>query len=58
MPSMKNISTYLDDIYETSLKGTSNTMLITGKRIKDLNVENLPEKMTVYKSLDNLVKDL
>jgi len=58
MPSMKNISTYLDDIYETSLKGTPNTMLITGKRIKDLNVENLPEKMTVYKSLDNLVKDL
>ena len=58
MPSMKNISNYLNDIYETSLKGTSNTMLITGKRIKDLNVENLPEKMTVYKSLDNLVKDL
>tara|TARA_B100000768_G_C11114637_1_gene304838 strand:- start:84 stop:251 length:168 start_codon:yes stop_codon:yes gene_type:complete len=55
---MKNISSYLDDIYETSLKGTSNTMLITGKHIKDLNVENLPEKMTVYKSLDNLVKDL
>ena len=55
---MKNLSGYLDEIYETSLKNTSNTMLITGKRLKGFEVENLPEKITIYNSLDNLVKDL
>jgi methanogenic corrinoid protein MtbC1 len=58
VPSMKNLSNYLDDIYESALKGTSNTMLMTGKRLKDINIESLPDKMTVYNSLDNLVKDL
>ena len=58
IPNMKNLSGYLDEIYETSLKNTSNTMLITGKRLKGFEVENLPEKITIYNSLDNLVKDL
>jgi len=31
---------------------------MTGKRLKDINIENIPDKMTVYNSLDNLVKDL
>ena len=58
VPSMKNLSNYLGDIYESVLKGTSNTMLMTGKRLKDINNESLPDKMTVYNSLENLVKDL
>ena len=57
-PSINNVLNYLNEMHKQVIEDTPNSMLLIGRRLKDFMQENLPEKITLYNSLDNLVKDL
>jgi len=57
-PSINNVLNYLNEMHKQVIEDTPNSILLIGRRLKDFMQENLPEKITLYNSLDNLVKDL
>ena len=57
-PSINNVLNYLNEMHKQVIEDTPNSILLIGRRLKDFMQENLPEKVTLYNSLDNLVKDL
>lgn len=56
--SINNVLNYLNEMHKQVIEDTPNSILLIGRRLKDFMQENLPEKITLYNSLDNLVKDL
>jgi DNA-binding transcriptional MerR regulator len=57
-PEEKLIPNYLKKFSDTLLAQDNSRLLLLGRRLMDYDISNLPEKMTVYKSIENFVKDL
>ena len=57
-PDFQNISTYIEDFYNLLLIGNTNKLYLLGTKLKDFNKAELPEKVTIFKSIENLVKEL
>jgi len=58
MPISDNLSSYLDNLSSTLIENTDNSVLLLGTRFKDFNSKKLPKQMKLYRSIENLVKDL
>lgn len=58
MPTSDNLSSYLDNLSSTLIENTDNSVLLLGTRLKDFNSKKLPKQMKLYRSIENLVKDL
>jgi len=58
MPTSDNLSSYLDNLSSTLIENTDNSVLLLGTRFKDFNSKKLPKQMKLYRSIENLVKDL
>jgi len=58
MPTSYNLSSYLDNLSSTLIENTDNSVLLLGTRFKDFNSKKLPKQMKLYRSIENLVKDL
>jgi len=58
MPTSDNLSSYLDNLSSTLIENSDNSVLLLGTRFKDFNSKKLPKQMKLYRSIENLVKDL
>ncbi|MBT8257318.1 MAG: MerR family transcriptional regulator [Bacteroidia bacterium] len=56
-PEMNEIHDYLNEFYDTLLKGTKNKLTILGQRTRQLDKNNVPDNIEIYPSIDSLVKD-
>ena len=57
-PELKNIPTYLKTFNETLLQKDNTKLLLLGKKFSELQLKGIPEKISVFNSIENLVKDL
>lgn len=57
-PEEKLIPEYLKKFSETLLIKDTSRLLLLGRKLLDFDTSNLPAKMSVYKSIEELVKDL
>lgn len=57
-PEPENLPEYLNDFHNTLLKNTNNKLYLLGIRLQDYNKTELPEKITKFNSIENLVKEL
>ncbi len=56
-PEMNEVQDYLNEFYDTLLKGTKNKLTILGQRTRQLDKNNVPDNIEIYPSIDSLVKD-
>lgn len=57
-PNPEEVETYLKQLYTDVIKNTTNSVRLIGPRFKDSKPKKLPKNMNLYKSIENLVKDL
>lgn len=57
-PEVEELNAYLEEFYDTLLKNSNHNFIILGQRAKQLNKNELPERITPYNSISDLVKDL
>ncbi|TNJ43161.1 MerR family transcriptional regulator [Tamlana fucoidanivorans] len=57
-PAPEDIPEYIQDFNELLLQKDRTQLLLLGKKLEDLQIDNLPEKVTIYNSIENLVKAL
>lgn len=57
-PNPEEVETYLKQLYTEVIKNTTNSVRLIGPRFKDSKPKKLPKNMNLYKSIENLVKDL
>jgi len=57
-PDFQNISSYIEDFHNLLLTGNTNKLYLLGTKLKDFKQPELPEKVTIFKSIENLVKEL
>ena len=57
-PETENITSYLNNFNELLLKKKSSKLVLLGKKLSDYDEKTLPESISIYKSIENLVKEL
>ncbi len=57
-PEDDQIADYLNKFNEELLQKTGSELLLLGQKFTDFNTKSLPKNITVYKSIENLVKEL
>ena len=57
-PESNNISTYIDKFENLLLTKESSNLLLLGPKLENINVSELPSKVSIYNSIENLVKEL
>lgn len=57
-PETAHIPRYIKDFNELLLQKDNTKLLLLGQKLQDLEIENLPKKVTTFKSIKNLVKEL
>ncbi len=57
-PSKLDVNDYIQQFNDLLLTKVDTNLLLLGKNISDLNKSNLPEKVTIYDSIENLIEDL
>ena len=57
-PIAENLSSYLDNFNKLLLTKNNTNLVLLVSRLVGLDESNLPEKITVYNSIENLSNDL
>ncbi|MGB5418499.1 MerR family transcriptional regulator [Algibacter sp.] len=57
-PEIKDIPDYINKFHDLLLNKENTKLLLLGKRFSDFQLENIPEKISIFNSIENLVKDL
>ncbi|AUP81083.1 MerR family transcriptional regulator [Flavivirga eckloniae] len=57
-PPEKEIPYYINSFNKLLLNKKNTNLLLLGKKLVDLNIKNLPERVHIFNSIENLVKDL
>ncbi|WP_303319055.1 MerR family transcriptional regulator [Flavivirga abyssicola] len=57
-PPEQEIPDYINKFNETLLNKENTKFLLLGKKVSDYNLSDLPEKISIFNSIENLVKDL
>ncbi|MDO7171525.1 MerR family transcriptional regulator [Mariniflexile sp. AS56] len=57
-PEEENISSYIEDFNHLLLKDSNSKLWLFGQKLVNYTNLELPENITIYKSLENFVKDL
>ncbi|SFD32687.1 MerR family transcriptional regulator [Algibacter pectinivorans] len=57
-PESKDIKEYLEKFNDTILNRENTSLMVLGKKFSDVQIENIPEKITIFNSIENLVKPL
>ncbi|PWH82996.1 MerR family transcriptional regulator [Algibacter marinivivus] len=57
-PETKDIPDYLKNFSDLLLEKDNTELLILGKKLTDIDLKNTPEKISIFNSIENLVKDL
>ncbi|KAA5824398.1 MerR family transcriptional regulator [Algibacter amylolyticus] len=57
-PESKDIQDYLDKFKSLILNKENTRLMLLGKKFSDVHVENIPEKISIFNSIENLVKPL
>lgn len=57
-PEVNQISEYLENFNEILLSRENSRLLLLGRKLIDFDTSSLPEKVTIYSSIENLVKEL
>ncbi|CAH8281524.1 B12 binding protein [Mariniflexile fucanivorans] len=57
-PEEENIAPYLNNFSELLLKDNNTKLLLLGQKILNFDSSELPKNISIYKSIENLVKDL
>ena len=57
-PLEKEIPNYINDFNQLLLNKENTKLLLLGKRLFEYNTDTLPEKVTVFNSIENLVEQL
>ena len=55
-PEKSEIDSYLKTFYKTLLKDTDNELWVLGYMVNSINVNDLPPKISVYKSIESVIK--
>ena len=54
-PEVKDIPSYLENFKDLLLNRDNTNLFLLGKKFENLELENLPEKVSIYNSIENLV---
>jgi len=57
-PENKNIPEYIEKFNNLLLKEKNTKLLLLGKKLADFQLEDIPENISIFNSIENLVKDL
>ncbi|WP_298344733.1 MerR family transcriptional regulator [uncultured Algibacter sp.] len=57
-PETKDIPDYIKDFSELLLEKDNTELLLLGKKLNDLELEVIPDKVSIFNSIENLVKDI
>ncbi|MEP3836369.1 MAG: MerR family transcriptional regulator [Algibacter sp.] len=57
-PESKDVQEYIIKFHNLILKNENTRLMLLGKKFSDLQIENIPEKVTIFNSIENLVKPL
>ncbi|WP_298236762.1 MerR family transcriptional regulator [uncultured Algibacter sp.] len=57
-PETKDVPNYINNFNDLLLQKDNTKLMLLGKRFTDFELENTPEKVSIYNSIENLVKDL
>ncbi len=57
-PETKDIPDYIKDFSELLLEKDNTRLLLLGKKLNDLELNNVPEKVSIFNSIENLVKGI
>lgn len=57
-PETKDITNYIKNFNDLLLNKDNTKLLLLGKKFADFELENKPEKVSIFNSIENLVKDL
>ena len=57
-PESKDIPPYIKDFNELLLKKENTNLLLLGKKLSEVELNDLPKKVSIFNSIENLVKEL
>jgi DNA-binding transcriptional MerR regulator len=57
-PETKDIPDYIKDFSELLLEKDNTELLLLGKKLNDLELDVIPDKVSIFNSIENLVKDI
>ena len=57
-PELKDIPPYIKKFDELLLQKDNTKLILLGKKLGDIELTDVPEKITIFNSIENLVKDL
>jgi len=57
-PETADIPRYINEFNKLLLQKDNTRLLLLGQKLQDLEIDNLPKKVTTFKSIENLVKEL
>ena len=57
-PETTDIPRYINEFNKLLLQKDNTRLLLLGQKLQDLEIDNLPKKVTTFKSIENLVKEL
>ena len=57
-PEEENIAPYLNNFRELLLKNNTTKLLLLGQKVLNYDYKELPKNISIYKSIENLIKDL
>ena len=57
-PEEENITDYIKKFHELLLKKDNTKLLLLGKRLSTFDKSNLPEKISIFNSIENLIEQL
>ncbi len=57
-PPEQDIPDYINKFNEVLLNKENTNLLLLGKKLSDLNLTNLPQKVNIFNSIENLIKDI
>lgn len=57
-PEEENITAYLNNFNDLFLKNTGSNLKLLGQKVLNYDCNQLPKNVSIYKSIENLIKDL
>lgn len=57
-PESKHIPGYLEEFNKLLLEKDSSKFMLLGKKLSEVKIDNIPEKISIFNSIENLVKEL
>ncbi|MBU3821395.1 MerR family transcriptional regulator [Flavobacteriaceae bacterium XHP0103] len=57
-PDLGNIESYINNFNELLLNNSTNKLYLLGTKLQDYSQTELPKKVTIFNSIENLVKEL